>query len=65
MKTAQTLTLTWTINPQYGDAEDVVAEIEESLEWLSVDHRAIKRTDFHVDDGGVWFDPEEVGDESA
>lgn len=55
---AETLTLTITIRPSYADAESVRQEIQESLEWLTSGHDAI-RVEWGEVGQGEWPDDEE------
>ncbi len=60
---AQTITLTLTIRPSYGDVEEhVKPEVEVSLEWLRCDHNAIRLEWGEVGEGEWPDDEDEEGD---
>lgn len=56
---AETITLTLTIRPSYASAESVKQEVQDSLDWLAVDHHAVMLT-WGADGSGEWPDDEET-----
>jgi hypothetical protein len=58
---AETLTLVITVRPSYGEAEKhVKPEIAESLDWLTVDHDAIRLEWGAVGEGEWPDDPDDI-----